>query len=274
VQVQAKAVNTSLRPAVAPRDAALVLAGVGAITALAWFDLWRRAGAMMPATGGGMDMTGAHMAMAAPPPWNVADLIAAGIMWSVMMTAMMLPAAAPILTLFSAARKARASQPAGVSPAVFFAAGFVLLWTAWSWLAAGIQWILQASIALSPQLTVARAPLAAAILAVAGLYQFTGLKDTCLARCRSPLGFLLSEWHEGNKGALRMGFRYGAFCAGCCWALMGLLFVVGIMNLLWIAILSIFVLAEKTVLRGPWPGRVIGAALILWAVYLLRAPMM
>jgi predicted metal-binding membrane protein len=143
---------------------------------------------------------------------------------------------------------------------------------AWSWLAAAAQWILQASVALSPQLTVVRLPLAAVFVAAAGLYQFTRLKDACLTRCRSPLGFLLSEWRDGGWGALRMGVRYGTICAGCCWALMGLLFVVGVMNVLWIAVLSLFVLIEKTALRGPWPGRIAGAALIAWAVYLLRGP--
>ncbi|HLW48193.1 MAG TPA: DUF2182 domain-containing protein [bacterium] len=208
-----------------------------------------------------------------PPsaPWSAPDLLAAGAMWSIMMIAMMLPSAAPMLMLVSATQRSRA---AAAPPAALFAAGFLVLWIAWSWLAAAVQWALQASVVLSPQLTVARAPLAAAILAAAGFYQFTPLKNACLARCRSPLGFLLSEWRDGPWGAARMGLRYGAVCAGCCWALMGLLFVVGVMNLLWIAVLSSFVLIEKTVFRGPWPGRVTGAVLIVWALYLLRVPAM
>jgi predicted metal-binding membrane protein len=257
------------RTAAAPRGVPVLLAGVAGVTALAWFDLWRRAGAMMQVDGMGM-----NMAMAAPAPWRMPELLAAGAMWSVMMVAMMLPAATPVLTLFSAAQRSRTAVPRGVAPAGLFAAGFVALWMAWSWLAAGVQWILQGALVLSPQLTVVRTPLAAVILAVAGLYQFTPLKDACLARCRSPLGFLLSEWRNGPWGALRMGVRYGVFCAGCCWALMGLLFVVGVMNLLWIALLSIFVLVEKTALRGPWPGRIAGAALIAWSLYVLRGPAM
>lgn len=259
-----------IRVAAGPRELMLVAGGIGGVTALAWFDLWHRAGAMMPAPG-----TEMSMAMAAPAPWSVPDLITAGVMWSVMMIAMMLPSAAPMLILFSSTQRSRTAAHRTAGPAAgIFAAGFVLLWIAWSCLAAAMQWTLQASVALSPELTVARMPLAAAILVVAGLYQFSPLKDACLARCRSPLGFLLSEWRDGAGGALRMGFRYGAFCAGCCWALMGLLFVVGVMNLAWIAVLSIFVLVEKTVLRGPWPGRVTGAALIAWALYLVRAPAM
>jgi predicted metal-binding membrane protein len=106
------------------------------------------------------------------------------------------------------------------------------------------------------------------------VYQFTPLKHACLSRCQSPLGFLLSQWREGTWGAVHMGIRYGASCVGCCWALMGVLFVVGVMNLLWVAALGVFVLAEKTALRGPWPGRVTGGALIAWALYLLGAPAM
>ncbi len=257
-----------MRAGVVPRDLPLVAAGVGGLTALAWFDLWHRTGAM--AGSGGMTV---DMAMPRPMPWSVPDLFAAGAMWSVMMVAMMLPTATPMLMFFLAMRRTRgAAEAAGAPGAGLFAAGFLLIWIVWSWLAAGVQWTLQAFVALSPQLTVVRAPLAAVILIVAGLYQFTQLKQACLARCQSPLGFLLTQWRTGPWGALQMGGRYGAYCVGCCWALMGLLLVVGVMNLLWIAVLSIYVLIEKSALRGPWPGRLTGAALIAWGLYLLRAP--
>lgn len=155
-----------------------------------------------------------------------------------------------------------------------FAGGFLAVWSIWAWLAAGLQWALQARLVLSPQLMMVRLPLAGAFLIIAGLYQFTPLKHVCLARCQSPVGFLLSRWRNDAWGQAQMGLRYGTYCAGCCWALMGVLFVVGVMNLLWVAVLAIFVLMEKTVLRGPWPGRVTGVALIAWALYLLRAPTM
>ena len=206
--------------------------------------------------------------------WSTPDLLAAGAMWSIMMIAMMLPSATPMLLFFSAVHRARPATGRIAVRSALFAAGFLSMWVAWAWLAAGLQWALQARLVLSPQLTVVRLPFAAAFLVIAGLYQFTPLKHTCLARCQSPLGFLLSRWRDGGWGAAKMGIRYGIECVGCCWALMGLLFVVGIMNLLWVAVLAVFVLVEKTTLRGPWPSRVTGGALIAWALYLLNAPAM
>lgn len=252
------------------RDIYLVsLAGIGGLTALAWFDLWRRAGAMTHDTGAGMSMA---MAMPRPIPWNFPDLLAAGAMWSVMMVAMMLPSATPMLLFFSGVQRSRAAAHGLGGPAALFVAGFLAIWLVWSWLAAGLQWAMQASFVLSPQLAVTRLPLAAAFLAVAGVYQFTPLKHACLSRCQSPLGFLFTQWRDGAWGAAQMGVRFGGYCIGCCWPLMALLFVVGVMNLLWVALLAIFVLLEKTVLRGPWPSRATGALLIAWALYLLRAP--
>lgn len=247
----------------------IVVAGIAGLTALAWLDLWRLAGAMRHDSGPGMSTA---MVMPGANPWSLPDLLAAGAMWSIMMIAMMLPSAMPVLPLVSDALRAR--RPAGANgiPAGLFAAGFLLIWVAWAWLAAGLQWTLQARLVLSPQLTVARLPLAAAFLILAGVYELTPVKHACLARCQSPLGFVLSRWRSGAWGAARMGVRYGVDCVGCCWALMGVLFVVGVMNLVWVAALAIFVLLEKTALRGPWPGRVTGTVLIAWALYLLRAP--
>ncbi len=260
-----------MRAAFPSRDLFLVVAGVAGLTGLAWFDLWHRAGAM--AKDAGMDMgMGMAMAMTPPVPWSLPDLIAAGAMWSIMMTAMMLPSATPMLFFFAGVQRTRRTTGQTVVPSGIFAAGFLLIWLAWSWLAAGLQWALQASLVLSPQLAIARLPLAAAFLVLAGLYQFTPLKHACLARCQSPLSFLFTQWREGPWGALEMGVRYGGYCVGCCWALMGLLFVVGVMNLLWVALLAIFVLMEKT-MRGPWLGRVTGVALIVCALYLLRSGM-
>ncbi len=244
----------------------VVVASVSGLAALAWLDLWHRARAMAPDAGIGMS---AAMAMPGPMPWDLLDLFAAGTMWSIMMTAMMLPSAMPMLLLVSAVQRSRMAGGRGPTAALF-AAGFLLIWLAWSWLAAGLQWVLQASLALSPHLTVARLPLAIAFLVLAGLYQFTSLKHACLAQCQSPLGFLLTRWRDGPWSGMQMGARYGAYCVGCCWALMGLLFVVGVMNLPWIAVLAMFVLVEKTA-RGPWLGRATGAALIAWALYLLVA---
>jgi predicted metal-binding membrane protein len=253
------------------RDRTVVVAGIAGLTAVAWLDLWRRAAEMMRDQGMGMSMA---MVMPRANPWSVPDLLAAGTMWSIMMIAMMLPSATPMLLFLSNVQRTQQATGPVAIPAGLFATGFLGVWVAWAWLAAGLQWALQAHLVLSPQFTVVRLPLAAAFLIVAGLYQFTPLKRTCLARCQSPLGFLLSQWRSGTWGVAQMGIRYGTYCVGCCWALMGLLFVVGVMNLLWVAVLAIFVLLEKTALRGPWPGRSTGVALIAWALYLFRAPAM
>ena len=251
-----------MRAALPSRDLSIIVAGVVGLTALAWFDLWQQTATMDARTG---------MAMAMPRtmPWNVPDLIAAALMWSSMMIAMMLPSATPMLLFFSGIQRTRQKEGKTAVPTGLFVAGFLLIWLAWSQLAAGLQWTLQALLVLSPQLTT-RLPFAITFLLLAGVYQFTSWKHACLARCQTPLGFLLTQWREGPWGALHMGARYGAYCVGCCWALMGLLFVVGVMNLLWIALLAILVLTEKAV-RGPWLGRVTGLALVVWALYLLRS---
>ena len=255
------------------RDRYIVVAGVACLAALAWFDLVRRANGMTPGMSMGTDpMTGMAMAMAMPmsTPWNVSVWTAAVLMWSVMMVAMMLPSTTPMLLLFSGVQRARRTAGDPALPTGLFAAGYLGVWVAWSVLAAGLQWILQSLLLLSPQLAVTRVVLAATFLLLAGLYQLTPVKYACLARCQTPLGFLLTQWREGPGGALRMGARYGATCAGCCWALMGLLFVGGVKNLLWVAAVAVFVLAEK-VTRGPWLARGAGGAFIGWALYVLRA---
>jgi predicted metal-binding membrane protein len=264
-----------VRDVLRSRELPVALAGIVALTTLAWLDVWRRAAAMAQdmttTSGGAQGMSGMNMAMHVPRsiPWYLPDLFAAGIMWTTMMVAMMLPSAMPMLLFFAATRRSRSGRRTIGLAVWLFAAGFLLCWAAWSWLAAGLQWTLQAAVALTPHMAIVRTPLAAAILIVAGVYQFTPLKYRCLSRCQSPLGFLLTGWRSGNWGVLVMGLRYGAYCVGCCWALMALLFVVGIMNLLWIAVLAIFVLVEKTVARGPWPSYAAGVALIAWALYLL-----
>lgn len=240
-------------------ERAIVFGGVVGLTALAWLELWRRAGAM------GMDA-----AMPRSMPWSFTDLGAAAVMWGVMMTAMMLPTAAPMLLLFASVQRRRRAQGERATPTGFFAAGYLLIWLAWSGLAAALQWALQALLFLSPHLAATGTLLGAAFLLLAGTYQFTPWKDACLVQCQSPLGFLLTRWREGFRGALHMGLHHGAYCVGCCWALMGLLFVGGVMNLVWVAALAVFVLLEKVVARGPWLSRAAGLVLIGWALYLLQ----
>ena len=245
------------------RDRAIVLGGVAGLAALAWLDLWRRAG--------GMDMrAGMEAVMPRQMPWSPADLGTAVVMWGVMMIAMMLPSAAPVLLLYSTAQRKRQGETEGARLVGCFVAGYLVVWLAWSALAAGLQWALQMLTLLSSHLTTTSALLGAAFLLLAGGYQLTPWKNACLVHCQSPLGFFFTSWRDGAWGALRMGMHHGAYCLGCCWALMGLLFVGGVMNLAWVAALAGFILVEKTVARGPWFSRVAGAAAIGWALFLLH----
>lgn len=241
-------------------DRVIVLGGIVALAALAWLDLWRRASEM----GVSMDA-----AMPRLMPWSLADLGAAVVMWGVMMVAMMLPSAAPMLLLFASVQRKRRGQGEAALPTGLFAAGYLLIWLSWSLIAGGLMWVLQALLLLSPHLATTSTLLGAAFLLLAGCYQFTPWKMACLVHCQSPFGFVLTHWREGAWGTLFMGLHHGAYCLGCCWALMGLLFVGGVMNLLWVAALAGFVLLEKAVARGPWLSRVAGLVLIAWALYLV-----
>ena len=191
-------------------------------------------------------------------PLTAADLWFTFTMWAVMMVGMMAPAAAPVLLLFAAARKGR-SGPA----TLYFALGYVAVWTGFSAVAALAQSGLHLAAMLSMSMSTLSARLGGAILIAAGVYQLTRWKEACLTHCRSPLGFLMSNWRDGNLGAAQMGFRHGVYCLGCCWALMGVLFAVGIMNLVWVAGLSALVLLEKIGPAGAWIARTAGVAMIV-----------
>lgn len=189
------------------------------------------------------------------------------VMWSVMMVAMMLPSAAPMTMLFARIQRHRRAAGQAATPVILFVGGYVLVWTVWSVLAALLQWAFQSTLVMAHDLALESASLAGAFVIVAGLYQLTPLKTVCLRHCQSPLGFLATRWREGWTGALGMGTRHGAYCVGCCWALMGLLFVVGVMNLAWVAGLTGYVLLEKVV---PWlaASRIVGVGLVAWGFWL------
>ncbi|MDP6474660.1 MAG: DUF2182 domain-containing protein, partial [Alphaproteobacteria bacterium] len=154
-------------------------------------------------------------------------------------------------------------------PTAIFTAGYVIVWTLFSLLATAAQWGLQNAALLSPAMVSTSAYLGAALFIAAGIYQWTPLKQACLKHCRSPLEFIMHHWRPGRAGALRMGLGHGAFCLGCCWSVMALLFVGGVMNLIWVAVITIFVAAEKMFPHGPWIGRTAGVAMIAAGVYLL-----
>ncbi|MBI1962005.1 MAG: DUF2182 domain-containing protein [Candidatus Rokubacteria bacterium] len=213
----------------------------------------------------------AEMGMADVGPWALADAGWAALMWAVMMVAMMLPAAAPMILMFVAVNRRRRTEGGG-TPLVntgLFVLGYLVVWTAFSVAAALAQWGLHSAALLSDDAMSAAPVVGALVLAAAGVWQLTPLKYACLARCQAPIGFLLGEWRDGNRGAVVMGLRHGLFCLGCCWVLMGLLFVGGVMNLAWVAAIAAFVLVEKLVPAGRAVSWASGIALLAWAAWSL-----
>jgi predicted metal-binding membrane protein len=190
-------------------------------------------------------------------------------MWWVMMVAMMLPSATPTLLLFARANRTQKIRDRPYVATGFFAAGYLAAWGGFSLLAAGLQWGLEQLDLLGPMMTATNYWLGGGILLAAGLWQLTPLKGVCLRHCRSPLSFLARQWRPGRLGAFRMGLEHGAYCLGCCWFLMGLLFFGGIMNLFWIAGLALFVLLEKTIPLGHWFSRIAGVCFAAWGMLLL-----
>ena len=250
------------------RDRVVVIAGLVSVLSLAW--AWLLAGAGMEMSA--LEMTGmAGMDgwLMEPAVWTPAYFAVVFAMWSVMMVAMMLPSAAPMLLLF--ARVNRTDKAAGAPwlPTAAFATGYLLVWVGFSALASALQWSLESARLLSPMLETTSRWLGSGILLAAGLWQLTPLKAVCLRHCRSPLGFLIANWRAGVLGALRMGLEHGAYCLGCCWFLMALLFFGGVMNLYWIAGIAIFVLLEKIVPHAHWLSRLSGVALLAWGIALM-----
>jgi predicted metal-binding membrane protein len=190
--------------------------------------------------------------------WSPANWLAVFLMWAVMMAAMMLPTAAPMVSVFATLSRGRGE--AGRTAA--FVASYLALWAAFGAAATGAQWALQTNGLLSPMIVSMSPVLSAALLMIAGAFQITPLKHACLRACRSPLGFLLTDWRNGLWGVAQMGIRHGVYCLGCCWALMALLFVGGVMNLLWIAALTVLVAMEKLAPKGEILAKALGALMI------------
>jgi predicted metal-binding membrane protein len=190
--------------------------------------------------------------------WSAANWVAVFVMWAVMMAAMMLPSMAPMVLCFAALSRTRNEG----ARTLLFVAAYLALWTAFSGAATATQWALQSIGWVSPMIVSTSPVLSGALLFIAGVFQFTPLKHACLRICRSPLGFLMSEWRGGLWGAWRMGIRHGLYCLGCCWALMAMLFVGGVMNLLWVAALSVLVTIEKVAPKGEAIAKALGAVMI------------
>lgn len=205
-----------------------------------------------------MDHPIAQLTMPDSSSWSLASVLAIWLMWALMMAAMMLPSALPMILTFVQLGTRSGERVRGRS----FVAAYLVVWFAFSAAATALQWALQAIDWVNPMIVSSSALLTGLLLLIAGVYQFSPLKKVCLARCRTPLGFLLGEWRGGVNGAFVMGVRHGLFCVGCCWALMALLFVGGVMNLAWIAALSVVVAIEKMAPHGERVAAVLGLALI------------
>jgi predicted metal-binding membrane protein len=208
----------------------------------------------------GMDMPA--MQMSGFDNWDLSALILLFLMWTVMMVAMMVPSAVPMIQGFVAVNERRRNASRPVIPVGVFVLGYIVAWTSFSAAAALAQWGLHRAALLSPMMVSTSPVLSGGLLLAAGIFQWTPLKRACLRSCRSPLTFLMSEWRDGTAGSFFMGLHHGAYCVGCCWALMVLLFVLGVMNLLWVAVIALFVIAEKVLPRGELIGHIAGVALV------------
>ena len=247
------------------RDRVIVGTGLAGVVVLAWLYLIRLAGDMAEMA----EHAAMGMAMPRAPAWDVVDLVLLFLMWAVMMLGMMVPSAAPMILMFATVNRRPGEPQHGAGRTGLFFLGYLIVWTGYSALAASVQWGLHAVALLSSTMVTTSRYLGAAILIAAGIFQWTPLKEACLATCRSPLSFIMSEWREGARGALIMGLRHGAYCVGCCWALMALLFVAGVMNLVWVAAIAAFVLIEKVVPGGQRVSRVAGGLFVLAGAILL-----
>jgi predicted metal-binding membrane protein len=211
-------------------------------------------------------MTGASAWMMTPH-WDIPHLVLLWLMWAVMMTGMMLPSAVPMVVLAGHASPPRGSATP-LEPAML-ALGYISVWTVFSAGATVVQWLLARLLLITPMMEASSRYAGAALVAIAGVYQWTPLKQACLTTCRSPLAFVATRWRAGARGAFRMGVEHGVFCVGCCWALMLLLFAGGVMNLAVIAALTILVAFEKLAPLGAHSARVSGTLLLLTAVWML-----
>ncbi|RQH03821.1 DUF2182 domain-containing protein [Paraburkholderia dinghuensis] len=248
------------------RERTITALGMAAVVTLSWFYLW---------TGAGIGMSALEMTTVTLFPHRLADsagsmdpsLPAVILMWWTMMIAMMTPAAAPLILLYRRVmRHYGALEARSAIPSMVLLAGYLTAWLAFSIGAASLQKMLQPTGLISVMMLWSKsAPLSAIVLAVAGAYQFLPLKRACLKQCRSPVKVLTAHWRPGVTGSFLLGVRHGIYCVGCCWLLMALLFVGGIMNLVWIAALSLFVFVEKILPDGERVGRVLGVVLIAWA---------
>lgn len=246
------------------KDRLIVLTALGLICVLSWLYVIYLYNQMYP-----MNMDALFFAMPMTPQWSWTDVVLLFLMWFVMMIAMMTPSVTPLVIIFTLVNRKRRQQQNPYASSGYLLSGYFLVWAAFSLFATFLQWLLQRVALLNPEMVTTSKMLGSAILITAGMFQFTPLKNTCLRNCRSPIGFIHQHWKEGKGGALFMGIQNGIYCLGCCWILMILLFVSGIMNVLWIAVISVFVLIEKVLSSVKVISLIAGVALITYGIVVL-----
>ena len=267
--------NSSVFESVLRRDKTLVIAGLAAITLLAWAYLFYLAYfgpgmARMDSISelGSMSMPGMSVG------FGPVEIILMFLMWAVMMVAMMVPSAAPMILAFANINRRRQQQGNPYVSTAVFLSGYLLVWAGFSVAATLAQFALIFTILGYSLMAGSTNIIAGILLLAAGLFQLSPLKNVCLRHCRTPMGFITNDWREGGRGALVMGLHHGGYCLGCCWALMGLLFVLGVMNLFWIAALAALVLVEKLLPAGQWFGRAAGLGFLGWGCWLLAGALL
>jgi predicted metal-binding membrane protein len=254
--------TTESLEAVLRNERMFVLGGLIIGSLLAWMYTVRLAGELSHLHAG-------HLGMARTLPWTPEDLALLFVMWSVMMTAMMVPTAAPMVLAFAKITRQQDPHVGLSSPVSGFVVGYIAVWTVFSGLATLVEWRLHLAALVTDDGAAANPFFGGLLLFTAGVFQWTPLKQACLRHCRSPLAFFMTSWRDGWRGALSMGLEHGTYCVGCCWALMALMFFAGVMNLLWLAALAAFVLLEKITSSPRLVSNTAGVLLTGWGLYLI-----
>jgi predicted metal-binding membrane protein len=242
------------------KERSVVFGLLAAATVAAWLYL---AFGVHVGTGSGTQMSAMQKSITTMEPWTAGEAVTLLSMWMVMMVAMMLPAAIPVTLVYVAVAKKASRQAAPVAPASALLAGYIGTWVLFGVAATAAQWALQRIGILSSTMAGNDAVFGGVVVSAAGIYQLSALKGKCLAQCRDPARLIADRWRPGSLGAIRMGTELGVYCLGCCWALMALLFVGGVMNLLWVAIIATFILLEKIAPMARTWGRVVGTAMVI-----------
>lgn len=250
------------------RDRVIVGVSLTAVTALAWLYLFWIAGDMSHS---GMSMPGMSMTEPSLKPWTMLEFGFTFAMWTVMMVGMMTPSASPMILLYARVARQAAQEGQAIASAGWFAGGYLLSWTVFSLAATIAQAAFERAALITPMMVASTNRIGGVILIAAGLYQWTALKNACLSQCRSPFEFIQSQggFKRDALGSLRVGLKHGLHCIGCCWALMTLLFVGGVMNVVWIAAITVFVLLEKMLPGGRILASTAGCGFVVSGLWLV-----